>query len=48
MDEGDWEIRATIEEMKGFNQEHLGKTSTVLSVSKGKVEWTGLPFLKWG
>lgn len=48
MADGDWEIRATIEEMKGFNQEHLGKTSTVLRVSKGKVEWTGLPFLSWG
>jgi hypothetical protein len=47
MEDGDWEIRATIEEMKGFNQEELGNTHTVLRVSGGKVEWFGLPMLKW-
>ena len=46
--EGAWEIRASIEEMKGFNQEHLGTTHTVLSVKDGNVQWTGLPFLTWG
>jgi hypothetical protein len=46
--DGAWEIRASIEEMKGFNQEHLGTTHTVLSVKDGKVEWFGLPFLNWG
>lgn len=48
LDEGAWEIRCSIEEMKGFNQEHLGTTHTVLSVKDGNVVWTGLPFLKWG
>jgi hypothetical protein len=48
MNENEWEIRATIEEMKGWNQEHLGTTHTVLRVSDGNVEWFGLPFLKWG
>jgi hypothetical protein len=47
LDEGVWEIRATIEEMKGFNQEHLGTTHTVLRVMEGEVEWFGLDFLKW-
>jgi len=47
MNENEWEIRATIEEMKGWNQEHLGTTHTVLRVSDGNVEWFGLPFLKW-
>jgi len=42
-----WEIRASIEEMKGWNQEHLGTTHTILRVEDGKVEWTGLPFLVW-
>lgn len=46
--DGAWEIRATIEEMKGFNQEHLGTTHTVLRVENGDVQWTGLPFLSWG
>ena len=48
LDEGAWEIRCSIEEMKGFNQEHLGTTHTVLSVKDGEVVWNGLPFLTWG
>jgi len=48
LDASAWEIRASIEEMKGFNQEHLGSTHTVLSVKDGEVTWTGLPFLAWG
>lgn len=48
LDASAWEIRASIEEMKGFNQEHLGSTHTVLSVKGGEVTWTGLPFLAWG
>tara|TARA_R110001592_G_scaffold73185_5_gene223596 strand:+ start:2722 stop:3675 length:954 start_codon:yes stop_codon:yes gene_type:complete len=48
LDASAWEIRASIEEMKGFNQEHLGSTHTVLSVKNGEVVWTGLPFLAWG
>ena len=48
LEEGAWEIRCSIEEMKGFNQEYLGTTHTVLSVKDGKVVWNGLPFLTWG
>ena len=39
-------IRASIEEMKGRNMEHLGKTYDVMSVKGGKVKWNGLP-LRW-
>jgi len=45
--EGVWEIRASIEEMKGFNQEYLGQQHTVLRVENGDDEWMGLPFLTW-
>ena len=48
LDDSQWEIRCSIEEMKGFNQKHLGTTHTVLTVNKGEVVWNGLPFLKWG
>ena len=39
-------IRASIEEMKGRNMEHLGKVYDVMSVKNGKVKWNGLP-LRW-
>ena len=39
-------IRASIEEMKGRNMEHLGKMYDVMSVKNGKVKWNGLP-LRW-
>ena len=45
--EGDWVVKATIEEMKGRHMEHLGETHTILKVSGNKVEWTGLPMLTW-
>jgi len=47
MAEGEWKIKATIEEMKGRNMEFLGQTFDVLSVTKEKVQWNGLPMLKW-
>ena len=43
----DWIVKATIEEIKGQHMEHIGETNTILSVIKGKVEWTGLPMLTW-
>ncbi len=46
--DNEWQIRASIEEMKGFNMEHLGKDYTVLTVADGAVDWAGLPFLTWG
>lgn len=45
--DGEWAIKAEIEEMKGLHMEHLGTTHTILSVKDGKANWTGLPFLKW-
>ena len=44
--ENDFVIRATIQEMKGRNMEHLGETHDVLRVKDGKVDWKGLP-LGW-
>ena len=45
LNEGEWCVRATIEEMKGQKMEFVGSTHTVLSVDNGKVTWFGLPFL---
>ena len=45
LNEGEWCVRATIEEMKGQKMEFVGSTHTVLSVDNGKVTWLGLPFL---
>ena len=47
LDDDVWEIRASIEEMKGFNQEYLGQQHTILRVKNGKDTWEGLPFLQW-
>tara|TARA_R100000231_G_scaffold45307_6_gene39134 strand:+ start:15870 stop:16802 length:933 start_codon:yes stop_codon:yes gene_type:complete len=44
--ENDFVIRAVINEMKGRNMEHLGKTYDLLSVKSGDVAWNGLP-LRW-
>ena len=46
--DGEWVVKATIEEMKGQHMEHLGETHTILKVADGGVEWNGLPFLTWG
>jgi hypothetical protein len=43
---GEFVVRAHIEEMKGRNSEHLGKTFDVLRVVDGEVTYTGLP-LSW-
>ena len=45
LNEGEWCVRATIEEMKGQKMEFVGSTHTVLSVDNGKVEWLGLPMI---
>tara|TARA_R110001632_G_scaffold65776_3_gene155621 strand:+ start:8305 stop:9243 length:939 start_codon:yes stop_codon:yes gene_type:complete len=47
MPENTWEVRANIEEMKGWNMDMLGTQHTVLRVQDGDVVWTGLPMLKW-
>ena len=44
LNEGDFIIRATINEMKGRNMQHLGKRYDVMSVKGGFVSWEGLPF----
>lgn len=46
LSDNEFAIRATIEEMKGRNMEHLGKTFEVLNVKDSKVTWNGLP-LEW-
>jgi hypothetical protein len=45
LDEGEWVIKATVEEMKGKGSEHVGSTHTILRVKNGSAEWTGLPDL---
>tara|TARA_R110000824_G_scaffold196246_1_gene379374 strand:+ start:4923 stop:5879 length:957 start_codon:yes stop_codon:yes gene_type:complete len=47
LDEGEWVIRAEIQEMKGKHQEYLGSTHDVLKIKGGKVKWLDLPFLVW-
>ena len=42
--EGDFVIRATVNEMKGRNMEHLGKQYDLMAVVNSKVTWHGLPF----
>jgi len=42
--DGQWVVKATIEEMKGLNMEYVGSQHTVLSVKDGAVEWKGYPF----
>tara|TARA_R110000737_G_scaffold308697_1_gene316826 strand:- start:2259 stop:3197 length:939 start_codon:yes stop_codon:yes gene_type:complete len=44
LNEGDFVIRATVNEMKGRNMEHLGKQYDLMTVLGGKVEWHGMPF----
>lgn len=46
LSDNDFVIRAVINEMKGRNMEHLGKTYDILSVKGGDVAWSGLP-LGW-
>lgn len=41
---GEFVVRATIEEMKGRNMQHLGKTYDILQVKDDKIKWNGLPF----
>ena len=42
---GEWVVRATIEEMKGNNIEKVGSKHDILSVKAGKVEFFGLPWM---
>lgn len=45
--DGQFVIRASIEEMKGRNMELLGNTYDVLSVHNDDISWQGLP-VSWG
>ena len=45
--DGDWAIKATLEEIKGKHMEFVGETHEILSVKDGKVKWSGLPMLNW-
>ena len=44
--DGEWCVKATIEEMKGKFIEYVGQTHTILNVKGGKATWFGLPFLR--
>jgi len=44
--DGEWCVRATIEEMKGRYIEFVGQIHTILTVKGGKATWFGLPFLR--
>lgn len=46
LSEGEWCVKATIEEMKGRFIEFVGQTHTILTVKGGKATWFGLPFLR--
>jgi len=46
LSEGEWCVKATIEEMKGKFIQFVGQTHTILSVKGGKATWFGLPFLR--
>ena len=47
LDDDDFVIRATIEEIKGRGMEHIGSNHEILKVSGGKVIWNGIPDLRW-
>ena len=47
LDENEWVVRATIEEMKGRGMELVGSTHDILHIQDKKVSWNGLPDLKW-
>ena len=46
LSDGEWCVKATIEEMKGRFIEFVGQTHTILTVKDGKGTWFGLPFLR--
>ena len=46
LQDGEWCVKATIEEMKGRYIEFVGQTHTILTVKDGKATWFGLPFLR--
>lgn len=45
--DGQWVVRASINEMKGRHHEYLGTTHDILNIKDGKATWFGLPFLTW-
>lgn len=47
LDDGEWVIKAKIEEIKGKGMDLVGQERTVLRVKDGQVEWFGLPELRW-
>mgnify|MGYP003631811274 FL=1 len=46
LSDGEWCVKATIEEMKGRFIQFVGQTHTILSVKDGRATWFGLPFLR--
>ena len=47
LDDNEWVVRGTVEEMKGRGMELVGTTYDILNIKGKKVVWKGLPDLKW-
>jgi hypothetical protein len=43
----EWVIRAEVQEIKGRGMDLLGSEHTILTVKGGKVDWKGIPALRW-
>ena len=44
---GEFVVKARIEEMKGRGMDLVGQERVVLRIKDGKVEWNGIPELRW-
>jgi len=47
LDDGEWVIKAKIEEIKGRGTELVGQERVVLRIKDGTAKWSGLPDLRW-
>lgn len=45
--DGEWVVRATIEEIKGRGMELVGTTHDILTIKNKKVNWSGIEELRW-
>jgi hypothetical protein len=47
LSDGEFAIKARIEEVKGQGMDLIGQDRTVLTVKNGEVVWSGIPELRW-
>ena len=47
LNDGEFAIKARIEEVKGQGMDLIGQERTVLTVKNGEVVWSGIPELRW-